>query len=87
MQLQGWGELADLLNQYSWRTRRNDMAVFISDEILETFAVIATNETLAEALHTRYDDILDRVTIYKSCQPGALDSFRKNLAADLLGLC
>jgi hypothetical protein len=53
------------------------MADLISDEILKTFSVVATQEELAQALMDRYAGLVDRITLYLPFMPGERDAFWK----------
>lgn len=64
MALHGWGEVADRLSGLARRQAWGEMTEQISDEILDTFAVIAPRERLGAALRSRYRDLADRLTLY-----------------------
>ena len=55
----GWGdlqvELAALVREGRWR----DMPALIDDEVLDAFAVVAPLESLADAIASRYDGVVD----------------------------
>lgn len=59
----GWGDLQEDLYPLSLDQRWDEMAEYITDEILYTFAVEAPHDSLAEALRDRYAGIVDRVVI------------------------
>ena len=52
------------------------MAELISDEMLETYAVTATADTIAARLNERYDGLLDRTAFYQPDKQQALDDPR-----------
>lgn len=63
LDLHGWGELQGELNARSKRGEWVEMGKLISDEILETFAVVAEKPAdLAKGIKARFGDVLDRVT-------------------------
>ena len=64
MELHGWGDLADRLNGLSREERWFEMGELISDEMLNTFAVVAPVDELAHAVKARYEGLLDRVGYY-----------------------
>jgi probable F420-dependent oxidoreductase len=64
MALHGWGEVADTLSALARRQAWDDMAGRITDEILETYAVVTPREQLGAALRSRYEGIADRLTLY-----------------------
>lgn len=68
LELHGWGELHPELNRLSKQGEWVEMGTRISDEILETFAVVAEPEEIGPRLTERYGDILDRVSFYAPYQ-------------------
>jgi probable F420-dependent oxidoreductase len=62
LELHGWGDLGDQLNQLSRAGRWQEMAALIDDDVLDTFAVRAEPEALARALRARYGDVVSRIT-------------------------
>jgi probable F420-dependent oxidoreductase len=65
--LHGWGDLADELQRLS-RSGQPDswerMGHLITDEILDEFAIVAPVAEVADRLHERFGDVLDRVQLY-----------------------
>ena len=64
--LHGWGELADQLHALSVtgdEGRWSAMGELIGDDVLNTFAVIATPQDAGAELKRRYGDVVDRITI------------------------
>ena len=64
LELHGWGGLQDELNSLSKRGQWVEMGDLITDEILNTFAVVGSPEQIAPELHTRYGDIIQRISLY-----------------------
>lgn len=64
LDLHGWGELADRLNAMSRRQAWDEMAAAIDDEVLNAFAVAGDAAEVARGLRERYDDIIDRISLY-----------------------
>jgi probable F420-dependent oxidoreductase len=70
--LHGWGDVAEELHALS---RRNEpgawqqMAALISDEILETFAVVAAPGEVAGEVRARFDGVVDRFSFYAPYEP------------------
>lgn len=60
----GWGELQDELNALSKQGRWVEMGQLVTDDILDTFAVVAEPEAVAGALHDRFGDVVDRISFY-----------------------
>jgi probable F420-dependent oxidoreductase len=81
MQLHGWGAAAEKLSSLAARGQWNEMPTLITDQMLETFAVIADENDLAAALQKRYNGLADRITLYMPFVPGKRDAFWKRLAA------
>jgi probable F420-dependent oxidoreductase len=63
LELHGWGDLQAELHRLSLEGQWDAMATLISDDILETFAVVAPLDRLASALRERCDGIIDRVMV------------------------
>jgi probable F420-dependent oxidoreductase len=64
LELHGWGGLQEQLNGLSKQGRWDDMGDLITDEILETFAVVGAPEAIAPELHRRYGDVIQRISFY-----------------------
>ena len=64
LEIHGWGELQDELNRLSKQGQWVEMGNLITDEILETFAVVGAPETVAPELHRRYGDVIERISFY-----------------------
>jgi len=62
--LHGWGDLQPELNRLSKEGRWAEMGDCITDEILETFAVVGEPEQVPGLLAARYGDLLDRLSFY-----------------------
>jgi probable F420-dependent oxidoreductase len=61
LELHGWGAVADELHGLSRQGEWDAMTTLIDDEILNAFAVVATNDKLAAAIAERCDGAIDRV--------------------------
>ena len=85
MDFHGWGETADRLRMLARRGAWGEMASLIDDEMLSTFAIVATPESLGSRLMDRYRDLADRLTLYLPFSPGERDEFWRRLAAELRG--
>jgi probable F420-dependent oxidoreductase len=53
----GWGALVDELHEYSVKKRWEELPKRISDEVLDSIAVIGTYDELAAKLRTRYGGV------------------------------
>jgi probable F420-dependent oxidoreductase len=83
MALHGWGEVADQLRALARGGEWGEMGGLITDEMLNTFAVVAPEQELAATLRRRYAGLADRLSLYLPFSPGERDGFWRNLAAEL----
>jgi probable F420-dependent oxidoreductase len=79
MQLHGWEETAHQLSGLAARAAWAEMPALITDHMLGEFALIATPANLPDALHTRYQGLVDRIGLYIPFKPGERDEFWKAL--------
>jgi probable F420-dependent oxidoreductase len=61
LSLHGWDEPAAKLHELSKRGRWDEMAKVVTDEMVETFAAVASHEGLVDALSERFGGLSDRV--------------------------
>jgi probable F420-dependent oxidoreductase len=61
LRLHGWDDVGTKLNELSRQGEWVAMGELITDEMLETFAVVAPPDGLADAILARYGEILDRL--------------------------
>ena len=64
LELHGWGELQDELNGLSKQGKWVEMGDLVTEEILQTFAVVAEPGMVATELLARYGDLVDRLSFY-----------------------
>ena len=64
LDLHGWGDLQVELNALSKEGKWVEMGELITDDILETFAVVAEPSGLAAGIKARFGDVIDRVSFY-----------------------
>ena len=64
LEIHGWGGLQEELNGLSKQGKWVDMGNLITDEILNTFAVVEEPENVAPELATRYGDVIQRLSFY-----------------------
>jgi len=83
MALHGWGEVADTLRGLSQRGAWSEMAECISPEMLATFAVLAPEADLPDALAERYGGRADRLSLYRPFTPGTDEARWRTLIAQL----
>ena len=56
-----WGDVAERLSALSRQQRWDEMEQFVTDEMVDTIAVVAPHDRLAEAVRVRYGGICSRV--------------------------
>ena len=81
----GWGEIAEKLSGYAIRKQWGEMGKLINDEILETFAVVASPDDVSAALMERYQDLAHRLTLYTPFIPGERDAFWRQVVRGIKG--
>lgn len=64
LDIHGWGDLQPELNRLSKQGEWDQMGELITDEILETFAIVAEPEQVAAKLNERYGDVVTRISFY-----------------------
>ncbi|MFP5327276.1 MAG: LLM class F420-dependent oxidoreductase [Acidimicrobiia bacterium] len=69
LDLHGWGDLQPELNGLSKQGEWQKMGEMITDEILETFAIVAKPEEVATIAKQRYGDVVDRFSFYMPYTP------------------
>ena len=65
----GWGDLHLELNRLSKQGRWDDMAALVSDEVLETIAVVGERHEIAAKLQKRLEGIADGVSLTHNRAP------------------
>jgi len=65
----GWQDLVPHLHKKSVEGDWQGMASLITDEMLDTYAVVGTHDTIAKKIHERYADLLDRTAFYQPYPP------------------
>ena len=64
LDMHGWDGLHDELNALSKQGQWVEMGNLITDEILNTFAVVGEPEHMAPELQRRYGDVIQRISFY-----------------------
>ncbi len=64
LELHGWGDLQTELNTLSKQGRWGDMAALITDDVLETFAVVCELDEVADRLIERFGGLVQRTGFY-----------------------
>lgn len=71
----GWEELTRALHKKSVEADWSGMSALVTDEIVDTFAVSGTHDTIGALLEERYRGLIDRVSLYQP-QGSGLDDPR-----------
>jgi probable F420-dependent oxidoreductase len=79
MDLHGWGDVAEKLSGFASKGEWAEMPMLITDEMLNEFCLMTTQENLAVDLKKRFGGIADRITLYTPFVPGEKDEWWKNL--------
>lgn len=69
----GWQDIITHLHRKSVEGDWKGMADLITDEMLDTYAVTGTYDTVGPQLKKRYDGLLDRTALYQPYQPNLDD--------------
>ena len=68
LELHGWHDTQSQLNALSKQGEWDSMGELISDEMLQTFAVVGEPDQIAPELHKRYGDVIQRISFYAPYQ-------------------
>ena len=80
MDLHGWGETAEKLSGFAAKGEWGEMPMLITDEMLNEFCLMTTQENLAEDLKKRFGGIADRITLYTPFVPKEKDEWWRQMA-------
>lgn len=80
LEMHGWGENSQRLNERAARGDWAGMASEITDEMLDVYAVRGSYDDIADRLKERYGDLLDRVAFYTPFFPGVNEERWRKLA-------
>jgi hypothetical protein len=86
MTLHGWQDVAKQLSEMAARGKWDEMPALVSDEMLNTFAVVAEAGDLPCSLFERYAGLVDRLNLYIPFVPGERDIFWSGLVHGIAGL-
>lgn len=81
MGLHGWQDTAEELSGLAARGQWQAMTELVTDEMLETFAIVCRPADLPEALVNRYQGLADRLSLYTAFIPGERDAMWRSLVA------
>lgn len=71
----GWLETAQRLSALAARQKWDEMPALITEEMIETFAVVAPHDRLAAAVKERYTGLVDRLAYYAEFITDAEEDF------------
>jgi probable F420-dependent oxidoreductase len=75
MALHGWEDTAERLSKFAAQGKWDEMPSLITDDMLATFAVKSDCDHLPQLLATRYEGLVDRISLYRPYLPGERDEF------------
>jgi len=81
--LHGLEDTAEKLSIHAAKKQWGEMGELITDEILETFAVVADIEDVPDQVKNRYGGLADRFTLYTPYNPGEKDRLWGSLITKL----
>jgi probable F420-dependent oxidoreductase len=82
LQAHGWEDIGEQLSAMAARKQWGDMPKLITDEMIETFAIVAPPDKVGEAVIARYSGLVDRIGFYVPYFPGQFESlWQPTLAA------
>jgi probable F420-dependent oxidoreductase len=84
MALHGWEDTADRLSALVRQGKWGDLPSQLSEEMLETFAIVCTPQALGSKLKERYKGLVDRLGLYLPFIPGERDEFWRCLASEVI---
>jgi probable F420-dependent oxidoreductase len=85
MAFHGWEDTADRLSALVRQGKWGELPGQLSEEMLETFAIVCPPEALGSKIKERYHGLVDRLGLYLPFVPGERDEFWRRLASALIG--
>ncbi len=82
MDLHGWGEIAETLSGFAAKGEWHEMPMLVTDEMLNEFCLMTTQDNLAVDLKKRFGSLADRITLYTPFVPGEKDAWWQSLAKE-----
>lgn len=79
----GWAELSGTLNTKAAAGDWDGMAREVTDEMVDEFCISGPLDEIGTKLRTRYDGLLDRVSLYFPYRPGQNDAGLKRIVEDI----
>ena len=75
LEAHGWEEVGQRLGKLARDKRWEEMPGLVTDEMLHAFAIEAAPDDVGPALKERYENLIDRVSLYLPFVPGERDDF------------
>ncbi len=75
LELHGWGDVPAKLHEMTVTNRWDDLGSVITDEMLDTYAIVGRPEEIPGKLRARFDGLVNRIALYHRdvpVDPGAL---------------
>lgn len=69
----GWEDVAEQLSALAARNKWSEMATLITEEMIDTFAIVAPPDDVGQRALERYTGLVDRITFYLPYEPGVFD--------------
>jgi probable F420-dependent oxidoreductase len=79
LEVHGWGDLQSELYACSKRGAWGEMAGLVDDDVLDTFAIVSSPESMAAEVKKRYGGLVDRINVswwHKPWWPAVEQSLR-----------
>ena len=80
LEVHGWGELQPELQALSKQNEWDQMGTLITDEMLNTFAVVGAPKEIPGMLGERFGDLIDRIRVYRPYEIGSVDPSQEIMA-------
>ncbi len=81
LEVHGWGAVGEKLSGLAGRGRWDDMPPLITDEILDTIAIVAPVAEVPARIKARYTGLLDRISLYAPFTPEEAPKWRQIVQA------
>ena len=81
LETHGWEGIGDQLSALAARKQWEQMPALITDDMVDTFAIVASPADLGTAMLNRYDGLVDRIAPYVPYQPSESEAMWASLIA------
>lgn len=79
----GWEKEAEQLSSLVRENKWGEMAALVDESMINTFAIVAPVEELADKIYERYAGLADRLGLYIPYTPGQRDPFWKTIVTSI----